>query len=160
MISKASALPSIHTYKRQTISEFSEGPTSSTDAFTFPGSTNTGNTLLQDERTGWLGKRGCAPVGDLGMGMSPLQGGAGGTGPVVRWWRRRQREGYAQGRNCRDVKKTAEQRAVAQRAHKMHTRSPNAWKTHLTKLIYMCSFPLCSSTFNQVILFHPLQNAM
>lgn len=121
----------------------------STYASTSPGSTNASNSLLQGERPVWPVKRGCAPVGAPGLAASPSKGrvgtrgeGGGSKGGI-----------QTHGRSGRDVSKTSEGKAVGHRVYKTHIRSPKAWKAYLTKLIYMCSFPLCSSTFNQVISF-------
>lgn len=59
-----------------------------------------------------------------------------------------EKEGYRHMGEIAEISKTAEGRAAAHRTHKMHTRNPKAWRTHLIKLTYTCIFPLCSSTFS------------
>lgn len=70
----------------------------------------------------WAGK-GAVPQGEILVW--PLAGRAGGTGPVGRGGRRQRRRDT-------DMRKkfprcqTAERRAVAHKAHKMHTRNAKA----------------------------------
>lgn len=101
-------------------------------------------------------EKGVVPHGEILVW--PLTGRAGGTGPVGRGGRKQRR------RDTNIRKKfprcqTAERRAVAHKAHKMHTRNAKAWKTQLTKLMSV-KILLCSSAFNRVILSYPLQNVM
>lgn len=156
MISKASALPSICTAECQTIAEVSEDPTGSWEQpVTSPAPVH----HLPRRKQHWklitprwkirvASKKVLCPSGGFWCGHELLTGRSRGHrvgGKVVE---EVEKEGYRHMGEIPEISKTAEVGAAAHKAHKMHTRNPKAWRTHLTKLIYMCSFPPCLSTLN------------
>lgn len=124
--------------------------------FTFPGSTNTGNSSLWGGRTVWPGKGSCATGRD--PGVAPCREGWGHrTGENGR--EEAVNEGYRHKEEISEMSDSREEGSGTQSPQNAHKEcqgmknSPN--QTHMAvKLL------LCSSAFNQVILSYPLQNVM